>query len=193
MVAATSSAHPAPEHPYPAQREDAARALTALSAIGVGVESLTFAGDSAGAHLALTLALSRKMAGLSLPRALVLISPWADTTLTQLPTPERDSLLSAAWVRQVRDCVFTPAQQREPLASPVFADLSGLPPGLIQSAEFELLCNDARRLQDAMLQAGVDSQWEEAPGLWHDYHLNAGIVPEAGQAVARIGAFILSH
>lgn len=196
----------APEHPHPAALQDAQTAVAALVARGLDVRRSVFAGDSAGGHLALTLALARRDAGQTLPRALLLVSPWVDVTLAQLPPGADDALLTPAWMRQVRDAAFpaqpgetaahpsaeTAARRRAPLASPVFADLRGLPPVLIQSSAVEQLANDAERLHAALQAAGVPVQWQCWPGLWHDFQLHAGVVPEATDAIRRAAAFLAS-
>lgn len=190
----------APEHPYPAQREDALDALAALEARGVNLRASVLGGDSAGAHLALAATLARRDQGLPLPRALLLVSPWADVSAEALPPGADDALLTPDWMRQVRDAAF-PAQPGEsaeqarerrsrPDASPLFADLHGLPPVLIQSSAVEQLASDAERLHAALSAERVDVRWQRWPGLWHDFHLHAGVVPEAGDAVARIAAWL---
>lgn len=179
----------APEHPYPAQLEDALRAMADLELAGADAAQMVVAGDSAGAHLALTLALARRDAGLPLPQALVLISPCADWSLTDLP-PDTDALLGLPWVRHSRDGYVRAERLREALVSPIHASLHGLPPTLIQSAGAELFARDAQRLHARLADAGVPVQWQEWPGLWHDFQLHAALVPEALAAVQRIGTFI---
>ncbi len=180
----------APEHPYPAQLQDAQRSVELLQQAGMAVGDMIFAGDSTGAHLALTLALQRKAQALPLPRALVLISPLVDMAMDQLPDSDNDVGLGKAWMQQMRDGHVTRGLWKDPLVSPVLADRTGLPPVLLQSASGELLAKDARRMYKAMLDAGVDVQRQEDAGLWHDYHLRAGTVPEATAAGRRIGEFI---
>jgi epsilon-lactone hydrolase len=180
----------APEHPYPAQLHDAQRSVDALLQAGMAIEDVILAGDSAGAHLALTLTLQRKAQGQPLPRALVLISPVVDMALDQLPSADSDVGLGKAWLRQMRDGYVAPALWQDPLVSPVLADCSGLPPVLVQSASAEVLALDAKRMVEVLRLAGVAVRWEEDAGLWHDYHLSAGTVPEATRAVASIGEFI---
>jgi acetyl esterase/lipase len=184
----------APEHPFPAQLEDAERALRALHAsVDVDPNGWILAGDSAGGHLALGLAQRCRAPGMPMPRALVLISPWTDVSLAELPEDVDDALLDPGWMAMLRDGFAPAAQWRDPLVSPVWADFRGFPPTLIQSAGNEQLANDARRLHRAMADAGVDVDWDESPGLWHDFQLNAGTVPEARRAVERLGAFVRRH
>lgn len=180
----------APEHPYPAQLEDAQRAVDDLARRGVDVRRMVFAGDSAGGHLALTLALARRDAGAPLPESIVLISPAVDWSLTQLPAHASDALLSVAWLREVRDGYVTADRYAQPLVSPIHASLQGLPPVLIQSSRVEQLATDAARLHAALESAGVFVEWQEWAGLWHDFQLHAIALPEGREAVARIAAFI---
>ncbi|MCA0177837.1 MAG: alpha/beta hydrolase [Proteobacteria bacterium] len=180
----------APEHPYPAQLEDATRAVQDLERQGVDVRRMVFAGDSAGGHLALTLALARRDAGASLPESIVLISPSVDWSLTQLPADASDALLHVAWMREVRDGYVTPDRYAQPLVSPIHASLKGLPPVLIQSSSVEQLATDAARLHAALESAGGVVAWQEWAGLWHDFQLHAIALPEGREAVARIAAFI---
>lgn len=180
----------APQSPYPAQLEDATRALEDLERRGIDVRHMVFAGDSAGGHLALTLALARRDAGAPLPEAMVLISPCVDWSFTQLPADAADALLSVAWMREARDGYVTAARFGEPLVSPIHASLKGLPPVLIQSSSVEQLAADAARLHAALEAAGVVVEWQEWAGLWHDFQLHATHLPEAREAVARIAAFI---
>lgn len=179
----------APEAPYPAQLEDASKALDKLESLGFDPGRMVLAGDSAGGNLVLALAQTVKAKGWPMPKALVLVSPWSDATLTQLP-PASDALLDPVWAVQMRDAFVTPEHWRNPLVSPVLADFAGFPPTLIQTASAELMVNDAKRLFAAMQAASVAVVLKEAAGLWHDYQLHAGVVPEADRAVAEIADFI---
>ncbi|GLR25311.1 alpha/beta hydrolase [Limnobacter litoralis] len=180
----------APEHPYPAQLEDAYAAICDLEASGFQISNLIVAGDSAGGNLTLALTQKLRESGKPMPRALVLVSPWTDASFSQLPQPNNDALLTTTWVQFTRGGFVSEAQWKDPKVSPVFADFNGFPPTLIQSSSAELLANDAARLNDAMSQAKVKVEWQEFEGLWHDFQLNAGLVPEADQAVAQIADFL---
>lgn len=180
----------APESTYPAQLEDAIRALEDLERRGTDIRRMAFAGDSAGAHLALTLALARRDAGLPMPEAIVLISPCVDWSLTALPEGASDALLSVAWMRESRDRYVDASRRPEPLVSPIKASLVGLPPVLIQSSSAEQLSIDAARLHAALELAGVVVQWQEWDGMWHDFQLHAMFLPEGRDAVARVAEFI---
>lgn len=180
----------APEHPFPAQLEDAQAFVAALEGHGKDVRKMVFAGDSAGAHLALTLAMARRDLGQTLPRSLVLISPCVDWTLQSLPTRGRDALLTPGWVTWSRDAYVAPALRLMPLVSPVHANLRRLPPVLIQSSSSELFSRDAKRLYWSLIGAEGLVTWQEWQGLWHDFQLHAALVPEGRDAVRRIARFI---
>lgn len=179
----------APEHSYPSQLEDAERAFLALMGQGYKPEHILIGGDSAGGNLTLALALQLRETGVGMPAGLILISPWTDASFTQLPSPNNDALLPLDWAEFSRPRFATDAQMMDPKVSPALAEFSGFPPTLVQSAGVELLANDAARLVQEMKNAGVDVEWQEDQGLWHDYQLNAGTVPEATDAVRRIGVF----
>ena len=180
----------APEHPFPAQLSDAQAAFTALEALGISADNIIVIGDSAGAHLSLTLALSRRDAGLPLPRALVLISPWVDVSLQNMPSDADDALLSIPWMTQVRDAFVKKDQWLDPMVSPIQANLKGLPPVLIQFSSLEQLSNDAKRLHSALQEANVKVTSQQWTGLWHDFQLHAGMVLEATNALEKIASFI---
>lgn len=180
----------APEHPYPAQLDDALRCLTTLEQNGLSTDRLFFAGDSAGGNLALTLALYCKEHGRTPPRGLVLLSPWVDVLATYDNRNRQDAMLSAAWIHQLQDA-YIPAPMRGAACRSILqADMRGMAPTLLQYASDELLAPEVRALGDRMRSAGVRVILDEAAGLWHDYQLHAGLVPEATRAIERIAAFI---
>lgn len=179
----------APEHSYPCQLEDAERAFLALMGQGYKPEHILIGGDSAGGNLTLALALQLRETGVGMPAGLILISPWTDATFDQVPSPNNDALLPLDWAADSRPRFASDAQITDPKVSPVLADYKDFPPTLVQSASVELLANDAARLVECMKNAGVRVEWQEDQGLWHDYQLNAGTVPEATDAVRRIGVF----
>ncbi|MGY4535060.1 monoterpene epsilon-lactone hydrolase [Pseudomonas sp. TE3786] len=182
----------APEHPFPAGLEDGVAAYEALLAQGYGGEQIILGGDSAGGNLALGLALRVKQAGLPMPAALVCFSPLSDASLSQLHKPPAgDPLLSLAWIEQAGS-LFCPAHidRRDPFLSPVYADLGGLPPLLIQVGEDEVLLNDSLRLAERAKAAGVAVQLQRYPGCWHVFQAHAGLLDIADLAMARVAVFI---
>lgn len=179
----------APEHRFPAALEDATAAYRALLAAG----PVIIAGDSAGAGVAVATALKARENGISAPKALVLFSPWIDLSLSNLPDepPVNDALLTAPWLAACAR-LYAGEDLTASLASPIGADLRGLPPTLIQAGGDELLLRDATRLRDALADAGVSVRCDIAPGRWHAFQLHAGWLPSADAAIARAGQFITS-
>lgn len=180
----------APEHPFPAQLDDAQAFVAALERAGRDVRKMVFAGDSAGAHLALTLTMARRDMGQTLPRSLVLISPCVDWTLKSMPARSPDALLTPDWVAWSRDGYVDPKLRLMPLVSPINGNLRRLPPVLIQSSSNELFSQDAKRLYWSLIGAEGLVTWQEWQGLWHDFQLHAALVPEGRDAVRRIAMFI---
>jgi monoterpene epsilon-lactone hydrolase len=179
----------APEHPFPAALDDAFACYRALLSSGYAPDQILVAGDSAGGGLALSLCLRLREEGLTQPAGLALISPWTDLTLTRLAPVTSDALLSAAWLAQGAAAYLDGLPAMDPRVSPIFANLTGLPPTLIQSASEEILRDDSRRLAAALDAAGVQVSHREHSPMWHDFQLYAGLVPEATQAVSDIAAF----
>lgn len=185
----------APEHQFPAPLEDCEAAFDALIEQGYSPSNIVVGGDSAGGCLTLGLVQRLLASGKPVPGGLVLISPAGDMSFTQLPLPNNDAVLTSAWIKHNRWDYLTEAEWAEPQASPALASFKDFPPVFMQSSSVELLANDARRIAEAMHRDGVPFEWEEVPGLWHDFQMQAGLVPEADKAIARIGQFIqnLNH
>jgi acetyl esterase/lipase len=182
----------APEHRYPAALEDSVAAYQALLAAGYLAEQIAIGGDSAGGNLALITALRLQALGLPAPRALVCFSPVTDFSVTQLyKPPAGDPLLNPAWLEQAVK-LYCPADMppQDPRLSPVYADLSALPPTLIQVGSDELLLNDSLRFAERAKVAGVKLQLEVYPGLWHVFQAHVGLLHAADYAVARVISFL---
>ena len=183
----------APEHRFPAAVDDAIAVYRWLiEEHGADPTRVVVAGDSAGGGLTIALAVSARDAGVPLPAALVCVSPWTDLAGTG------ETMRTKAGI----DPCFTPedlhlqardylgdADPTQPLASPLYADLRGLPPLLAQVGEDELLLDDARRLVERAHAAGVDATVEVWPGLWHIF-ATQGTFPESRQAMQRLGSFL---
>lgn len=183
----------APEDPHPAALDDAVSAYRALLAQGVAPRSIVVAGDSAGAGLAVATAVALRDAGVAPPAALVLLSPWADlacTGATHTGVGARDPVLSTAGVRRWAADYLGGRAAEDPACSPLFADLHGLPPMLIQVGSQEILLADSTRLHARATAAGVAATLHEYPGMWHDFQMYAGLLREADQAIAQIAAFV---
>lgn len=180
----------APEHPFPAGLEDA---LAAYRALREQHGPVIIAGDSAGGGLALASALALRDAGEPAPAALLLFSPWADMRPGAAPAqaPRGEAMLSQAWAEACAAHYLgaqTPAGH--PLASPLAADLRGLPPTLIQAGTDELLYEQALALHAALAAAGVESRCEIWARRWHVFQLQAGLLRSADQAIAAALRFV---
>jgi monoterpene epsilon-lactone hydrolase len=183
----------APEHPFPAAIDDVLAAWHWLrSDQGLSPRSLAVAGDSAGGGLAVALLVAARDAGTALPPAAVLMSPTVDLTSSGASMTERadqDPVSTPAMLGQFAAEYLAGADPRTPLASPLFAALSGLAPLLIQVGTADLLLSDSERLATAAASAGVDVTLEVGEGLPHVYQLLLG-TPEAAAATEQIGAFL---
>jgi len=183
----------APEHPYPAALDDALAAYRALIARGTAASRIVVAGDSAGGGLALAMLVALRNAGDTLPAAAVLFSPWTDLAATGqsiVTNNTTDALFFGSWVAQTARHYLGHTPATNPLASPVYADLRGLPPLLIQVSDSEVLLDDSRRVAGNARLCGVDVTlqiWSDQP---HGWHIFAPILPEARAALRDAGAFI---
>lgn len=180
----------APEHPFPAGLDDIVAVYAALAEQGIDAGDIVMLGDSAGGGLVLASLLKLRELGAPMPRGAVLLSPWADLTLSGAsyeaqaihPNPSRDNLARCAQLYAGE------ASLAEPLLSPAFAELSGLPPLLIQAGGNEVLLDDSRMVAARAEAAGVPVRLSVAPDLWHVYHLSA--CPEADAAIVEISRFV---
>lgn len=183
----------APEHPHPAPIADGVTAYRWLLAQGLDPQHIAVAGDSAGGGLAAALLLKARDDGLPLPAAGVLLSPWVDLELTGDSVTTRvgrDLLVDADGARMCAAQFLAGQDPREPYASPLHGDLSGLPPLYIQVGDDELFLDDAARLTNKARRAGVDVRLDVFPEMQHEFQMFAGNMPEADDAVTRIGAFL---
>jgi acetyl esterase/lipase len=183
----------APEHPFPAALDDAVMAYSWLLADGAKPQKIAVMGDSAGGGLALSLLLRLRDQRIPLPAAAVAMSPWTDLALTgpslQL-NARADPLVSPEQARRFVDYYLAGADPRWPYASPLYGNPAGLPPTLIQIGSDEILRDDAVRMADRMHAAGCRVELEIWPRMPHSWHLFAPLMPEARQAIERIGEFV---
>src|SRR5450755_2520055 len=183
----------APEHPYPAAVDDALAAYEALLHNGTAPPDIAFAGESAGGGLAIATLVNARDHGLPLPAAVFVMSPYADLTLagTTLETKrEADPLLSRESL-QARVPDYTAGQDAAlGLISPIFADLSGLPPLIIQGGTHEVLLDDALRLARQAATADVAVTLDITPGVPHVFQAYYPILDEAAAALDRAGQFL---
>jgi acetyl esterase/lipase len=186
----------APEHPYPAAVDDALVVYRALLEDGVDPSDVVFAGESAGGGLAVATLVNARDHGLALPAAAYLMSPYVDLTLagtTMEIRAEADPLLSRALLQpRVNDYV----SGQDPalgLISPLFADLSGLPPLIIQAGTHEVLLDDALRLARQAALADVEVSLDIVPGAPHVFQAYNPLLDEAAPALDRAGLFLSAH
>lgn len=180
-----------PEYPLAAGLEDGLAAYRFLAAYPAP-RSLAVGGESAGGGLALRLLVALRDAGDQMPAGGALISPWTDLALTgaSLRTNARsDVLFSPAFLARMTANLVAPAGFRDPGVSPVYADLSGLPPLLVHVSGAEALLDDSLRLADRQEKPVPDITVKVFPGLWHAFHQQADL-PEARRAVDQIGDFL---
>jgi len=183
----------APEHPFPAAIEDSVAAYRWLLQQGYGPKSVAVAGDSAGGGLAVATLLSIREAELARPAAGVLLSPLLDLEATgesMTTKAGEDPIVEPANVLLNRTRYLNGADPRSPLASPLYADLAGLPPLLIQVGTSECLLDDSRRFAARAREAAVEVQIEEWERMIHVWQAFAPMLDEGQQAIDRIGAFL---
>ena len=186
----------APEHPFPAAVEDALSAYRWLLETGTPSTEIVIAGDSAGGGLTLSTLVALRADGADLPSAGVLLSPWADLACDAesfLTNLETDPMVDQEGLTGLGEMYLAGQDAAEPLASPVHADLTGLPPLLIQVGEAEKLLDDATRLTDRARDAGVEVILERWPEMPHVWHLFADRLPEGREANKGIAAFVVDR
>ncbi|MGI5132982.1 alpha/beta hydrolase [Pseudonocardia sp. CA-107938] len=185
----------APEHPFPAAFDDVVAAYRwLLDEHGADPARLGVLGDSAGGSLLLGALVALRDEGVAMPAAAVALSPWVDLDVAGRPAPPDavDPLVTVETLQLSAQWYLAGASARDPRMSPVNADLTGLPPLLVQVGSGEVLRTDAQRLADLASAAGVEvtlQVWDGVPHVWHLFaHL-----PEAHRAIARIGEFLLAR
>ena len=186
----------APEHPYPAAVDDALAAYQALLRAGTAPARIAFAGESAGGGLAIATLVNARDHGLPLPAAALVMSPYADLTLAGATMDTKraaDPLLSRENL-QARVGDYTAGHDPAlALISPVFADLSGLPPLIIQAGTHEVLLDDAVRLARQAATADVQVTLDITPGVPHVFQAYYPILDQAAAALDRAGQLLSAH
>jgi epsilon-lactone hydrolase len=186
----------APEHRFPRGLEEVVRAYDWLrTQVGDGGK-IAVAGDSAGGGLTLSLLLKTRDAHKTPPACAVMFSPWLD--LAGMTEPGRANARTCVmfWPEngtQFSSAYLGDANPRDPFASPLHADLHGLPPVLFQVSSTELLLDDSRRASHYITEAGGMSTLQIFDGVMHCWQMLDGLVPEAGKALDEAGRFILRH
>jgi acetyl esterase/lipase len=183
----------APEHPCPAAIEDAAQAYRWLLQQGIAPGQIAIGGDSAGGGLALAALVELRDSGVDMPAAAFMISPWVDLALTGESLQTRaqvDPLSSCEGLHAAAQLYLAGRDPRDPRASPLYADMHNLPPLLIHAGDHEVLLSDATRLAAKAEVSGVEVRLEIWEEMWHVWHAWAADLPEAREAIERIGAFV---
>ncbi len=183
----------APEHPHPAAVDDALAAYRWLLASGLAPAHVVLAGDSAGGGLTAAALVAIRDAGGPAPAGAALISPWADLTMTAASYASRaelDPMVSLEGLTPSAEAYLAGADATAPTASPVHADLAGLPPLLIHVGDHEVLLDDSVLLAERARAAGVDVELWVAPEMIHVWHAFAGLIPEGAEALEKLAAWI---
>lgn len=183
----------APEHPHPAPVQDSTTAYRWLLDQGIAPGRIAISGDSAGGGLTVATLLSIRMAGLPQPAAAVPLSPWVDMEGTGDSMTSKDAvdlIVHADALKGMADAFLQGQDARDPLAAPLHADLRDICPLYIQVGGDETLLDDSVRLDAKARAAGVESRLDVFPGMQHVFQMAAGNMPEADDAVARIGAWL---
>ncbi len=185
----------APEHPFPAALDDVLAVYRGLLAQGLDAGQISLGGDSAGGGLALATVLALRDSGNPLPAAVVLFSPWTDLAGTGDSlrfNDRRCAMFYGESIPKAADLYLRGQDARNPLASPLYAELAGLPPLLIHVGSDEVLLDDSRRLADRARAAGVPVDIKIWPVVSHAWQLGYPMVPEARQSIQEASAFIKS-
>jgi acetyl esterase/lipase len=180
----------APRHPFPAALDDA---LAVFAVLAERADRIVIAADSAGGGLALSLMVARRDAGLPLPAAAALFSPWTDLAVAGASVRDNeasDPLFSRVMLKNAARAYLGGESSRNPLASPLYGDLRGLPPLLLHASASELLRDDSVRFAARAVEAGVEARvalWADAPHCWQ---LASALMPEARESLAQAATFL---
>lgn len=186
----------APEHPFPAAVEDATGCYRWLIDEGYDPRQMAIGGDSAGGGLSIATLVNARNLGLAMPAACVLLSPWTDLSISGDSVAKNetaDPMLSRAALVRMAELYLGDRDRRAPLASPLLADLRGLPPALIQVGSTEVLLSDSERLAVNLREAGSEAAIEVWPNMPHVFPMFASRIPEGKQAIANLAAFLRKH
>ncbi|OFV72818.1 alpha/beta hydrolase [Rhodococcus erythropolis] len=187
----------APEHPHPVPVNDCTDAYAWLLEQGYKPEHIAVVGDSAGGGAAVTTTLCARDRGLPLPAAVAPISPWTDMMITGetvATNEDKDHFVKRSVIEHMSaNFLGQSGDRKDPLASPLYADLAGLPPMYVQVGGDETLLDDAGRLVDAIRAAGGEVKYDVYPEMQHVWHFMAGTAPEADAAVADVAAWLKSE
>ncbi len=186
----------APEHPFPAGRDSLLGVWRWLIAEqGFDPAKMAFGGDSSGGGMVFSVATEARERAMPLPGAIVALSPWVDLTLSGESYRTRDSIdpwLDASLAALPVDAYCGGLPHDHPGVSPLFADLTGLPPTLIHVGTDEILFDDGRAMVEALRRDGVRADLGVFKRMWHVFHAIPGI-PEGKRALREVGAFVRRH
>ena len=186
----------APEHPHPAAVTDALAAYRHLLDSGFAPERIAISGDSAGGGLTIATMVAARDAGLPQPSAGIPLSPWVDlegTGESMDSNAANDFMVGRGALATMANLFVGAGSKRDPLAAPVYAELQGLAPLYIQVGGHETLLDDSTRLAALAARAGVEVRLDVFPEMQHVFQVFVGQMPEATEAVARIGAYLTSR
>ena len=186
----------APENKFPAAVEDAVAVYRGLLAAGAAPQRLFVSGDSAGGGLAVSLMLALRDARAPLPAGAALFSPWTDLAATGesvRTNAKRCAMFHGADIAPTARYYLGDVDSKNPLASPLYGDLRGLPPILIHVGEDEVLRDDSKRLAERALAAGVHAELKVWPVVPHAWQLAPHRIPEAAQSLQEAAAFLLGR
>lgn len=182
-----------PEHPFPAAVDDTVTAWKYLLDQGVDPAKASFGGDSAGGGLVVAALMAARDAGLALPACGCCISPWTDLVglgQTMNTKAAEDPMVNRTALEYFADLYAGGADRATPLLSPLFGDLSGLPPLLVQVGTAETLLDDSRRLVARARHARVTVDYAEWPGMPHIWHIFAPLLQKSRDAIQELGAYV---
>lgn len=182
-----------PESPYPAAINDAMAAYQWLLSEGYAAENILLGGDSAGGGLAITTQLRLKEKGIDLPGGTICLSPWTDLAITGDSVQKNgsnDPLTDIGLMKKWGRLYAGKEAITNPQVSPMYADLTGLPPILLQASRGEVLYDDSRRLAEHAERDGVEIEFQEWDGLMHWWHLFWQTVPEGREAIDNVIDFM---
>lgn len=183
----------APENPHPAAVEDVVSAWKWLLQQGIDPAGVVAGGDSAGAGLAVAMLTVLRDEDIALPAGVFGLSAWTDLAVEGASVTERadrDPVVQLRQIHRVAGLYLNGQDPKLPLASPLYADLSGLPPMYLQVGTEEVLYDDSTRLAERARAAGVEVQLDEWDGMVHTFSVFVGMFPEATESLHRVAQFV---